>query len=278
MSNDFFKLLEQLSSIEEKPKVVGDPGNWTSDQFLRWQVATYNRSEKVLNSDYNCEACKNRGYFATINYAGDFALRPCSCNNIRVQMINAKNSGFGDMLNKYTFEGYETHEDWQKIVKKGAILYTEQKELPWLYIGGMSGSGKSHIATATATRLLQHGKTVRYVLWRSFFHIMESYRYDADKYNEQLKELGDIEVLVIDDFLKGMDKQKQGSALEIAFDIVNRRYNNNKATIFSSEIQLGELEKLDTALYGRIKEKCGKFSLNIQNNESRNYRKKGGQK
>ena len=59
-----------------------------------------------------------------------------------------------------------------------------------------------------------------------------------------------------------------------AFDLVNRRYNNRKATIFSSEIQLGELEVLDRALYGRIKERCGKFSLNIKNDESRNFRKR----
>lgn len=274
MSEDFYKLLDQIASIEDKPKVIGDPANWTSEQYLQWQVAMYNSSSREAKDGYNCEACKNRGFFATINHAGDFALRPCSCNNIRTQMINAKNSGFGDMLNKYTFEGYETPEDWQKIIKKGAILYTQQKELPWLYIGGMSGSGKSHIATATATRILQQGKAVRYVLWRALFHLMESYRYEADKYNQQLDELGQVEVLVIDDFLKGMDKAKQGSALEIAFDIVNRRYNNMKATIFSSEIQLGELEVLDKALYGRIKERCGKFSLNIKNDDSRNYRKR----
>lgn len=274
MSEDFYKLLDQISDIENKPKVIGDPANWTNEQFLQWQVAMYNSSSREAKDGYNCEACKNRGFFALINHAGDFALRPCSCNNIRLQMINAKNSGFGDMLEKYTFEGYETPEDWQKIIKKGAILYTQQKELPWLYIGGMSGSGKSHIATATATRILQQGKTVRYVLWRALFHLMESYRYEADKYNQQLDELGQIEVLVIDDFLKGMDKTKQGSALEIAFDIVNRRYNNMKATIISSEIQLGELEALDKALYGRIKERCGKFSLNIKNDESRNYRKR----
>jgi DNA replication protein DnaC len=62
--------------------------------------------------------------------------------------------------------------------------------------------------------------------------------------------------------------------LEIAFDVINRRYNNQKATIISSEIQLGELEKLDKALFGRIKERCGKFSLNIKNEDSRNYRKR----
>lgn len=189
-------------------------------------------------------------------------------------MINARNSGFGDMLNRYTFEGYEATEDWQKAVKQGALLYTQEKELPWMYIGGMSGAGKSHICTAAATRILQQGKVVKYVLWRDIFHKMESYRYNEEKYNEYLKELGDVEVLIVDDFLKGMDPQKQGSALEIAYDVVNRRYNNHNAMIFSSEMQLQDIERLDKALYGRIKERCGKYSLNIKNDDKRNYRKR----
>lgn len=274
MSNMFADLLNGLTIEGDKPKVEGDPASWTNEQFMKWQVAMYNSSSREPQNGYNCIACRNRGYFAVINYAGDFALRPCTCNRIREQMINAKSSGFGDMLEKYTFEGYEAKEDWQKYVKKGAMLYTQQKELPWMYIGGMSGAGKSHICTATATKILQQGKVVKYVLWRDVFHKMESYRYDEEKYNEFLKELSEVEVLILDDFLKGMDKQKQGSALEIAYDVVNRRYNNRKATIFSSEIQLGELETLDRALYGRIKERCGKFSINIKNDENRNFRKR----
>ena len=274
MSNMFADLLNGLAPEGEKPQVEGDPASWTNEQFMKWQVAIYNSSFREPQNGYNCIACRNRGYFAVINYAGDFALRPCTCNKIREQMLNAKSSGFGDMLEKYTFEGYEAKEDWQKYVKKGAMLYTQQKELPWMYIGGMSGAGKSHICTAAATRILQQGKVVKYVMWRDVFHKMESYRYEEEKYNELLKELSEVEVLILDDFLKGMDKQKQGSALEIAFDLVNRRYNNRKATIFSSEIQLGELEVLDRALYGRIKERCGKFSLNIKNDESRNFRKR----
>lgn len=256
----------------ELPK--GDSADWTAEQQLAWQVKTYNSIKKPPQNGYNCTACGNRGYFAKINYAGDFALKPCTCNGVKAQMQNAKNSGFGDMLDKYTFEGYEVKEDWQRRVKEGAMLYTQQKELPWLYIGGMSGAGKSHICTAAATRILQQGKIVKYILWRDLFHKAESLRYEYDKYNELIKELSEVEVLIVDDFLKGMDKSKQGSALEIAFDIINRRYNTKKATIISSEYQLGDIEQLDKALHGRIKERCGRFSLNIKNEDSRNYRKR----
>lgn len=272
----FDKILNSLQIEGDKPRptLPGDPSKWTSEQYLKWQVINYNSMVKEPKDGYNCTACKNRGYFAVINYAGDFALRPCTCNNIRTQMLNAKSSGFGDMLDKYSFESYEAAEDWQNKIKQGALLYTQQKELPWLYIGGMSGAGKSHICTAAATRILEQGKIVKYVMWRDIFHKGEAYRYDEPKYNEFIKELAEVEVLVIDDFLKGMDGNKQGSALEIAFDLINRRYNNSKATIISSELQIGDVEQLDRAIAGRIKERCGKFMLNIKNEDGRNYRKR----
>lgn len=270
----FDSILSGLTVTGEIPKVNGDPSSWSSEDYTKWQVINYNSITKEPQDGYSCTACKNRGYFAVINYNGDFALRPCTCNNVRGQIRNAKSSGFGDMLEKYTFEGYEAKEDWQNRVKQGALLYTQQKELPWLYIGGMSGAGKSHICTAAATRILEQGKVVKYVLWRDIFHKGESYRYEEEKYSEYMRELAEVEVLVIDDFLKGMDSNKQGSALEIAFDLINRRYNNSKATIISSELQIGDVEKLDKALAGRIKERSGKFMLNIKNEDDRNYRKR----
>lgn len=271
--NIFENLLNDVEP-ETNPKVNGDPYKWTNEQFMQWQVNEYNSKEREPQDGYNCSACKNRGYFALINYAGDFALRPCTCNNVRNQIRNAHNSGFGDMLEKYTFEGYEAKEDWQNGVKEKALLYTQQNDLPWLFIGGMSGAGKSHLCTAAATKILKQGIVVKYVLWRDIFHKFETLRYNDEQYNEYIKELGDIEVLVIDDFLKNMDISKQGVALEIAFDLINRRYNNSKATIISSEYSLGDIEKLDRALSGRIKERCKSFVINIKNEDSRNYRKK----
>lgn len=276
MTDSFAELLNGLTVDGDIPATEGDPTRWTHEQFLKWQIIQYNSSSREPKNGYNCIACRNRGYFAKINYAGDFALRACTCQNVQVQMINAKNSGFGDMLEKYTFENYKTDEDWQKRAKKGAELYTEQSGSSWMYVGGQSGAGKSHLCTAAATKMLLQGKVVKYIQWRSFFQLMESYRFNEEKYSETLKELGDVEILVIDDFLKSMDKSKLGSTLEIAFDIINRRYNNDRATVISSEYQLAELEGLDKALYGRIKEKCGRFSINIKNDDNRNYRKKKG--
>ena len=72
----------------EIPKLKNVPQ--THIEFLKWQVIQYNKTERPDKSGYNCTACKNRRYFARINNAGDFALRPCTCNGIIEQKMKEK--------------------------------------------------------------------------------------------------------------------------------------------------------------------------------------------
>lgn len=53
----------------------------THIDFLRWQIAEYNKIVKPANG-FVCEACKNRRYFAFIDQAGNFALKACTCQNV----------------------------------------------------------------------------------------------------------------------------------------------------------------------------------------------------
>lgn len=63
----------------EIPKIKPMPV--THMQFLKWQVAEYNKIVKEAKG-YVCTACKNRRWFAFINESGDFALKPCTCQNV----------------------------------------------------------------------------------------------------------------------------------------------------------------------------------------------------
>lgn len=53
----------------------------THIDFLKWQIAEYNKIVKPANG-FVCEACKNRRYFAFIDQAGNFALKACTCQNV----------------------------------------------------------------------------------------------------------------------------------------------------------------------------------------------------
>lgn len=56
--------------------------------FLKWQVLEYNKISKPDKDGFDCTACKNRRYFATIDYAENFALRPCTCNSLIARQRN----------------------------------------------------------------------------------------------------------------------------------------------------------------------------------------------
>lgn len=53
----------------------------THIDFLKWQIAEYNKIVKPANG-FVCKACKNRRYFAFIDQAGNFALKACTCQNV----------------------------------------------------------------------------------------------------------------------------------------------------------------------------------------------------
>jgi hypothetical protein len=69
-------------------------------EWAQMQVDAYNTSSGNLNEfdGYNCEACKNKGYFARINEAGYEVHYKCKCMRIRETLRLAKNSGLGDIL------------------------------------------------------------------------------------------------------------------------------------------------------------------------------------
>ena len=102
---------------------------------------------------------------------------------------------------------------------------------------------------------------------------MQSAQFDSEKYSDKLRELQNIDVLYIDDFLKCLDKSKINTELSFAFEIINARYIADRPTIISSELDINQLNAFDNALAGRIVEKAGKFTISISGSD-KNYRLK----
>ncbi|WP_300696818.1 hypothetical protein [uncultured Clostridium sp.] len=112
---------------------------------------------------------------------------------------------------------------------------------------GQSGAGKSHVSIAIGAALLD-----------------KNYKVVA-------------QVLIIDDLFK--DKVENGklkgklneSDMKHIYPILNYRYNNRLATIFSTECDINMLLKLDEALAGRIIESCGE-NITVFSGSQYNYR------
>ena len=107
---------------------------------------------------------------------------------------------------------------------------------------------------------------------------------EHDEYAVMMDELKNTDVLYIDDLFKsgkgedGKPKMPTAADVNVAFEILNYRYNNpGLITIISSERTLSELLEIDEAVAGRIAEKAktGGYCINLKKDKARNWRMRG---
>lgn len=272
-----FPLTDNLALIYDKlPKIP----QMTPEERLQYDIDRYNASVGKLTG-YNCPKCKNRGYFmVAIEYSAlkSTALQECSCMKTRRSLRNIENSGLAHLLDKCTFETFRTGMPWQRNALSMAQKYLENYRGNWLYAGGQVGSGKTHICTAIVGKLLDHGMAAKYMLWRDEALTLKALVNNDAAYEEAISPLKRIDVLYIDDFLKTPpDKPPTTGDLNVAFELLNYRYNNDAITIISSEYSMDDIMGIDEAIGSRIFQKAKNYCLNIAHDPKKNYRMSRGE-
>ena len=235
----------------------------TEADFLNDNIGHLNEKDGI-----NCPICKNRGYFYAMVESYDHAVRhDCECMAKRRAIRNTRNSGLEELL-KFTVKDFKTEHEWQKNIKNKAVEYVKTKSKSWFVMLGQPGSGKTHLCSAIAKTWLDAGYEVRYIVWPTYLRELQNKMYGKNDAYAILKEKK-VKVLFIDDFLKGSTTE---NAYEIAFDLLNYRYNNNLTTIISSELLMDELNKRDAAIAGRIYQRSKGYLFQINKNDKNNYR------
>lgn len=113
-----------------------------------------------------------------------------------------------------------------------------------IYIYGDKGTGKTHLTACIVNELVKQYKPV---LFTNFFEISKMIRSTYNKSSQSemdfINKLANIDFLIIDDIgSEILKKDDQDTWLQgIIFDIINKRYNNKKPTIFTSNHSLPEL-------------------------------------
>ena len=233
-----------------------------------------------LEDGYECRECKNKGFIAKLVDNGDgtysHCFADCKCVEVRNSIMRMKRSGLKDIITDYTFSKFEDTEPWQKSIKKAAMEYAKDPE-GWFFLGGQSGAGKTHLCTAICREFLLAGKRVRYMLWRDDIVKIKGAVTDSEEYCKMIDEFKRVDVLYIDDLFKtgkapdGASLKVTGADINVAFEIINFRYNNpGLLTIISSELSEDELMDIDEAIGGRIYERAKAFTIGKDRN--RNYR------
>lgn len=215
-----------------------------------------------------CEKCKDTGWITTTDANGYEMATECNCKKTARIKRQMQRCGLGELLEKCTLENYKATEDWQKKIKTAAAGY---KGKGWFFIGGQSGSGKTHICSAIVGREIKKGTPAKYMRWREESTRLKRIAGD-EEYRAEMEKLKTIKLLYIDDLFKGNTTEAD---IKLAFELIDQRYSRNNPTIISSELTISEIREIDEAIAGRIKEQA-EFSLNISNNKDRNYRFRKG--
>lgn len=150
----------------------------------------------------------------------------------------------------------------EKVIKQGYGIY--------LY-GNSKGSGKTHLTACICNELISQ---YHQCLFTNIAEISKLIRSGYNKGEEAMDRICEIDFLILDDL--GTEKlQKNGEdnwLQEQLFNVINKRYNNRKPTIFSSNYSLNEL--VDRGMAERTVDRIAEMSTAILRVEGESYRHK----
>lgn len=240
---------------------------------------TERTSKQNTRSRYKCERCKDTTWI--LNDGGKVIAR-CSCYEKDYIKRLWENYGIKPeevkKLNDY--KPFNTLTTNLKNKARNYIMHFKDiysKRENSFGILGQSGAGKSHVSIAIGAALLDKNYKVVYMPYLEVMQELKANAMDYEYYEKITNRYKRAEVLIIDDLFK--DKVKNGKLkgelneadMKHIYPILNYRYNNRLATIFSTECDINMLLKLDEALAGRIIESCGE-NITIFSGSQYNYR------
>lgn len=222
----------------------------------------------------DCPECGNTGTIVekVILPSGyiDILTHECQCMKKRRSLRTMNRAGLSGVIDLYTFDRYSDADQKCSRVKEAAKRFVEEKD-GWFYIGGQSGSGKTHICTAISWELVQKGTELFYMLWRDHAAKLKAGRNDREWFESEMRKLKDVPLLYIDDFWKGAVTDAD---IGLAFEILNARYNRpHLRTVISSELPIEQILSIDEAVGGRIVERARGFIVKAPDT---NFRLKRG--
>jgi DNA replication protein DnaC len=163
------------------------------------------------------------------------------------------------------FSAYVPHSDGARkaldVCQRYAQDFPEMQRLgACLVMGGKPGTGKSHLAASIVKYVIrEHVKSAIYLtILKAIRQVKETYRKGSETTEQEaIDALAKPDLLVLDEVgvQYGTDAEKQ-----IAFEIINTRYENLQPTIIISNLNAAELTAfIGERVMDRLKEKGGRL-------------------
>ena len=239
---------------------------------------------------YSCPICNDLEMIEL----PDRSFKPCQCKAIKRARKLIERFG-KERLERNTFEAFLVVEPWQQEARRVVRRWLSAAmtgSRASLFIGGASGSGKTHLCVASCGELLNAGHVVYAITWREEYQRMTANANDAEEYDRIMHPLKTVPMLYIDDLFKTQRDREQTNwrgekyrlgAQELVstsevrrfFELIDARYRHNLPTIISCEWTMDELLQIDEGEFSRVYEMCFPNIVEIGRKEGRNMRLKG---
>lgn len=212
-----------------------------------------------------CEKCNDTGW-VLINDGMDAIECECGAYQRKIQQNKLQFASIPHMYQDVTLADFKTKyysadkkeqarevaevvqywiENMEELTRQGKGLY---------FWSGTKGSGKTMLTVAIANELMKnHMRSVKFATSLDILDaIRNTYNRDNDESeNKLLDDLARAEYLIIDDF--GTERVTDWAG-EKFYQIVNKRYLNNKVTFYTSNYDLLKLD-YDARITNRIRER-----------------------
>ncbi len=143
-----------------------------------------------------------------------------------------------------------------------------------IYLFGSCGTGKTHLMACMCNELTSQ---LRQCLFTNFFEISKSIRATFNSRNETeeklINNISEVDFLFLDDL--GTEQLRKGNEdtwlQEKIYDIINKRYNAKKPTVFTSNYKFSELIK-ERGMMQKTVDRIVEMSNAVMEIEGNSYR------
>lgn len=181
-------------------------------------------------------------------------LEPCGCRDRKAHLSRFTNAGIPGRFSTADFESYRSQNEAQHRAWSEARTFADQyapgQSTTGFILSGPVGTGKTHLLTAVLAHLtLEKGVSARYQEISFLFQDIRRGFREGKSGGEIVGPLCEVELLAIDELGKGRGSEFEMETLD---ELIARRYNAGKVTLFATNYSLASERKTPRAMPGYV--------------------------